>query len=146
MSNMPKPIVSRLMFTILLGSSFLLVGTVYHFCFRPDRIFLHMSIFIFSASLLKGGFLFYKVKAGNYELVEGICIGFTSKPLSKLRRVKFIDAEGVEITVHLPKTHKFIIEHKYRLYFSKQSSPLLGSDFIDTHLATDSFLGYEEVE
>jgi len=146
MSNMPKPLVAKLLYTLFLGIGFLAVGTAYYFGFSQDRIFLYMSIFVFAASLFKGGLLLYKVKTNRFETVEGICIGFVSKPFSKFRGVKFIDDEGIEATVRLPKNHKFSIERKYRLYFSKQTSPLVGSEFIDTHLATDSFLGYEEIE
>ena len=146
MSNAPRPLVTKLILTLLVGTGFLTVGAAYYFYFSPDHIFLYMSIFVFAASLFKGGLLIYMIKKGRYEVIEGICIGFTYKPFSKLRGVKFIDAEGIEATVRLPKEHKFSIERKYRLYFSKQRTALVGSDFIDTRLTTDSFLGYEEIE
>ena len=146
MTNIPKPLFSKLLFTILIGTGFLLFGAVYHFCFSPDKVFLYMSLFVFTASRFKGGLLFNKLKNGNYEVVEGICVGLSSKPFSKLRNVKFIDAEGIEATVRIPKNHKFQIERKYRLYFSKQPAVSVGSDFIDSRLAADSFLGYEEIE
>jgi len=145
MSDAPKPLLQKLLFTFLLGIGFILVGAAYYMYISPDRILLILSILVFAASLVKGGLLLYRIKIKNYEIVEGVCVGFTTKPLSKFRGVKFMDAQGNEATVRLPKNHKFMIEHRYRLYFSKNTAPPVGSEFIDTRLTTDSFLGYEEI-
>lgn len=56
-----------------------------------------------------------------------------------------IDSHGIEITLLLSKSALLKIGEPYRFYFQKGSRPVVGNDYLDAALSTNSFLGYEAI-
>jgi len=81
----------------------------------------------------------------NYEVVEGICAGISTPMLRRYRKVHLIDSHGIEITLLLSKSALLKIGEPYRFYFQKGSRPVVGNDYLDAALSTNSFLGYEAI-
>lgn len=65
-----------------------------------------------------------------------------TKP-SILRRKLPMNEQGAERTLLLSKSAKFQIGARYRFYFQTGSRPVVGNDYLDAALSTNSFLGYE---
>lgn len=120
------------------------IGVVYYFI-AGDGIFLGLSAIVFLFGILRGVSLYRLTARGDYERVEGTCIRITLKPLRKCRQIKIMDSQGVESTLMLTKQTKIKIGYRYRFYFKKDARPLLGSEYLDTALSTDCFLGCEEL-
>lgn len=62
---------------------------------------------------------------------------------SNYRKIQLIDGQGAERTLLLSKSAKFQIGARYRFYFQTGSRPVVGNDYLDAALSTNSFLGYE---
>ena len=120
------------------------IGGVYYLA-AGDGIFLALSALVFVFGILRGILLYRLIARGGYEQLEGTCIGITANPLRKYRKVKIMDDQGIESALMLAKQAKVKIGYRYRFYFKKDASPCLGSEYFDTALSTDCFLGYEEL-
>ena len=80
---------------------------------------------------------------GQYEIVEGVCSSVISPVIRRYRKIQLIDEQGAERTLLLSKSAKFQIGARYRFYFQTGSRPVVGNDYLDAALSTNSFLGYE---
>ena len=106
-------------------------------------LFLSLAVCFFS--FLKA-FEFYRVIAGEeYEIVEGTCISVMPKPLRKYRKIKIMDDNGNESTMLLGKQSKVKIGYRYRFYFKETQRLNFGSEYLDSSMSSDCFLGYEEL-
>ena len=56
-----------------------------------------------------------------------------------------MDDEGNESALLLGKHSKIQIRFRYRFYFKKTQRLTLGSEYFDSDLSSDCFLGYEEL-
>jgi hypothetical protein len=65
--------------------------------------------------------------------------------MQRFRKIKIKDNDGNETTLLLNKQSKIKIGERYRFYFKKTTRVTLGSDYLDTALSSDCFLGYEAV-
>lgn len=81
----------------------------------------------------------------EYEIVEGICVAVMPKPLRKYRKIKIMDDNGNESTMLLGKQSKVKIGYRYRFYFKETQRISLGSEYLDSAMSSDCFLGYEEL-
>ena len=63
--------------------------------------------------------------------------------IRRYRKIQLIDEQGAERTLLLSKSAKFQIGARYRFYFQTGSRPVVGNDYLDAALSTNSFLGYE---
>ena len=120
------------------------IGGVYYLVAR-DGIFLGLSALVFLFGILRGISLYRLIAHGGYEQVEGTCVGIAAKPLRKCRKVKIMDSQGIESALMLAKQVKIKIGYRYRFYFKRDARPFLGSEYLDTALSTDCFLGCEEL-
>lgn len=120
------------------------IGGVYYLV-AGDGIFLGLSALVFLFGILRGVSLYRLIARGGYEQVEGTCIGITAKPLRKCRQIKIMDSQGLESALMLAKQTKIKIGYRYRFYFKRDARPFLGSEYLDTALSTDCFLGCEEL-
>lgn len=69
-----------------------------------------------------------------------------SEPLfSKYKRIKIMDENGIEGVLLLHKHAHIRIGYCYCFFFKKGSHISFGNGFLATVLATDMFLGYEEL-
>lgn len=144
MKDFPSVLFRKWIFTLAVGGGCLGVGGVYFF-FAGDGVLLGLSGLVFGFSLLRGFLLYRTISRHEYETVEGTCISITNRPLRKCRRVKIMDNQGIESTLLLAKQAKIKIGYQYRFFFKKNARPSLGSEYFDTALSTDCFLGYEEL-
>lgn len=139
----PAPLRNRLLLTALLGVVCLLIGLAM-FLFAKDRVMLLLSAVVFIFSFYRAWSIYRVISRQEYEAVEGTCVGIVPKPLRKYRKIQIMDDEGNESTLLLGKHSKIKIGFRYRFYFKKTQRLTLGSEYFDSALSSDCFLGYEE--
>lgn len=140
----PAPLKRKLFLTCIVGTVCLLVG-IAMFLFLKDRmmLFLSLAVCVFSAGKVID---FYRVITGEkYEIVEGTCVAVVPKPLRKYRKIKIMDDNGNESTMLLGKQSKVKIGYRYRFFFKETQHISLGSEYLDSAMSSDHFLGYEEL-
>ena len=140
----PAPLRNRLVLTALLGIVCLLIGLAV-FLFARDRIILLLSVVVCLLSIYRAWMMYRVISRQEYETVEGTCVGIVPKPLRKYRKVRIMDEEGNESDLLLGKYSKIKIGFRYRFYFKKTQRLTLGSEYFDSALSSDCFLGYEEL-
>ena len=140
----PVPIKRKLFLTCIIGIVCLLVG-IAMFLLLKDRMMLFLSLAVCILSVGKV-LEYYRVIAGEeYEIVEGTCVAVMPKPLRKYRKIKIMDDNGNESTMLLGKQSKVKIGYRYRFYFKETQHISLGSEYLDSAMSSDCFLGYEEI-
>ena len=140
----PVPIKRKLFLTCIIGTVCLLVGLAM-FLLLKDRMMLFLSLAVCIFSIGKA-LEYYRVIAGEeYEIVEGTCVAVMPKPLRKYRKIKIMDDDGNESTMLLDKQSKVKIGYRYRFYFKETQHISLGSEYLDSAMSSDCFLGYEEL-
>lgn len=144
LKNFPRALFRKALLTLLTGAGCFLFGVAYYL-YAADRIFLILSCMVLLISLYKCFHIYSLVIKKRYETVEGICVGITSKMIGKCNKVKMMDEDGIESTLYLSKNSKLKIGHRYKLYFSQAPQINVGSEYLNTALATDSFLGFEDM-
>lgn len=140
----PSPLKRKLFLTCVVGTVCLLVG-IAMFLFLKDRmmLFLSLAVCVFSAGKAID---YYQVITGEkYEIVEGTCVAVMPKPLRKYRKIKIMDDNGNESTMLLGKQSKVKIGYRYRFFFKETQHISLGSEYLDSAMSSDCFLGYEEL-
>lgn len=142
--NAPAPLRRKLFLTALLGLLCLLIG-VAMFLFSKDRIMLLLSAAVCILSFYRAWSIYNTVCKQEYEVVEGTCVGITPKPMRKYRKVRIMDNEGNESALLLGKQSKIKIGFRYRFYFKKTQRFTIGSEYFDSALSSDCFLGFEEL-
>ena len=95
--------------------------------------------------MIRSAGLYHIMTQRRYEVVEGVCIRISAKPLRRFRKVYIMDADGRESALMLDKQAKVKIGFCYRFFFKQDSRPSLGSEYLDTALSTDRLLGLEEL-
>lgn len=140
----PGVLLKKIIITLLLGIGCLTVGAIYYIAAR-DTIFLALSAALFVGCAYRSGSLYCMMAGKHYCVAEGVCIGITPKPMRRYRSVRFMDAEGLETTLLLDKRTKVKIGYRYRIYFKRDQRPHFGSEYLDTALSADCFLGIEEL-
>ena len=144
MKDGPLPIERKLFLIGITGTICLLVG-IATFLLLKDRMMLFLSLAVCVLSFAKA-FEYYRVIAEDgYEIVEGTCVAVMPKPLRKYRKIKIMDDNGNESTMLLDKQAKIKIGYRYRFYFKETQQISLGSEYLDTAMSSDCFLGYEEL-
>lgn len=142
--DIPGVLALRLLFTVLIGTGCLAVGISYCL-FTRDMIFLALSGLVFLFSLLRGLSLWRTIAFRQYEVVEGTCVGITAKALRRQIKIRMMDENGEETALCLGKQSKVKIGFRYRFYIKSGRRLSLGSEYFDTALSTDQFLGFEEL-
>lgn len=140
----PPAIFRRWLSTLILGCVCLLVGVVAGAGFG-DGTLLVLSGAVFLFSLLRAALLCRVILRGDYETIQGVCVQISERPLQKCRRVRFLDAEGNEQTLLLGKQARLHIGYRYRFYLKRGGQPTFDSAWLQSSLATDQLLGYEEL-
>ena len=144
MKEAPAPLKRKLFLTCIVGTVCLLVG-IGMCLFLRDRMMLFLSLAVCVLSLGKA-FDYYRVMSDEkYEVVEGTCIAVMPKPLRKYRKIRIMDDNGNESSLLLGKQSKIKIGYRYRFYFKETDHISLGSEYFDSALSSDCFLGYEEL-
>lgn len=142
--NAPAPLRRRLILTILVGFACLLIGLAI-FLFAKDKTTLLLSAAVCILSFCRAWIISRIIIKQTYEVVEGTCVGIVPKPLRKYRKIRIMDDEGNESALLLGKHSKIQIGFRYRFYFKKTQRLTLGSEYFDSALSSDCFLGFEEL-
>ena len=144
LKNFPRALLQKVLFTALIGVVCLVVGAAY-FIFSRDTITLGLSGFVFAFSIIRCARLYNTIAKLKYEIVEGTCIGVSSKPFQKQVTVKIIDDAGIESSLRFGKQTKVKIGFRYRFYFKQGQRLSVGNAYFDTALSSDNFLAFEEL-
>ena len=142
--DFPKVLYNRMANTVYVGLGCFIMGTAYYF-YAHDRITVFLSGAVLLFSLWRAYDIYLNMSKEKYEVVEGICVGVSAKPLSKYNKVRFMNQDGIESTVHLGKQIKMKIGFQYRLFFSQREYVSTGSMRLDTALLSGNFFGLEEL-
>ena len=145
MEKSPAPLKRKLILTVSVGILCLLIGIAMS-VYSKDNMMLVLSLAVFGISAYKAYTVYRIASKEEYEAVERICISVIPKPIQRFRKIKIKDSDGNETTLLLNKQSKIKIGERYRFYFKKTTRVTLGSDYLDTALSSDCFLGYEMVE
>ncbi|WP_195543032.1 hypothetical protein [Massiliimalia timonensis] len=142
--NAPAPLKRKLFFTCIIGILCLLIG-IAMFLLVGDRIMLFLSLAVCVLSFGKAAGYHRIISGEKYETVEGTCVAVLPKPLRRYRKIKIMDDKGNESSMLLGKQSKVKIGYRYRFYFKETQHISLGSEYLDSAMSSDSFLGYEEL-
>lgn len=140
----PPVLKCKLLFTILAGIGVITISAIVHEVIG-DETLIYLGGIIFISCLLRCHTLWTILSKSNYEVIVGTCIGINTPPLRRYQKVTVMDESGIESTLLLQKQARIIIGKQYRFYFKKNTLPILGNNFFDSSLSTDSFLGFEEL-
>lgn len=140
----PRVLLQKFFITLFLGAGCLAVGAAY-FAAAKDTVFLALSGILSIGCVWRSYCLYRMIAHKQYNVTEGICVGITPKPLRRYRSVRLMDAEGLESTLLLDKRTQVKIGSQYRIYFKKDAQASLGSEYLDTALSGDCFLGIENL-
>lgn len=145
LKDFPKALRQKIAATVLIGAGCFLFGAAY-WIVTHDRVLLLLSAAVLGFSLYRGWGLYRTVSQGKYETVEGTCVGMAPRLLRRQSTIRVMDDEGIETSLRLGKQAKVKIGSRYRFYFKIGERAPLDSDFLNSMLASDLFLGYEAVE
>lgn len=138
----PKILLLKVVLTILVGIACFLFGTAYYF-YAADRVFFFLSLFVLAFSAHKALSVYLSVKNGKYDTVEGVCVGVSAKLTGRIKKVRIMDSDGLEITLKLHKSNKIKIGGKYRFYLQRASPIQPGNEYFNTLFAEGNLLGVE---
>lgn len=143
-ATLPNALRHKVFLTLITGAaSFLIAITV--FAGSGDRILLCLGTILFFLCIGKGYLLWRTLSMGDYETVIGVCIEITQPPLCRCRKITIISEHDTQLTLLLGKQTRIFIGSPYRFYFRKDTGFNWGSDYLNSALATDLFLGYEQL-
>lgn len=140
----PAPLKHKMFLTVIIGILDLLIGVAVYL-FSKDRTMLLLSGIVCVLSILRAWSILSTITGKQYETVEGTCVGIMPKPLRKYRKIRIMDDDGNESAVLLNKQTKVKIGYRYRFFFQKIQRFSLGSEYLDTAMSSNHFLGYEEL-
>jgi hypothetical protein len=137
-------LVRRVFLTLLTGAAGAVVGLA-GFLAAGDRILLGLSVAVCLCSLWKGILLWGVIKGGGYETVEGVCVGVTSPPFRRYKKIRIIDGNGMEGSLLLHSQARIRIGYRYRFFFKKGGGNYFKGEYLSAMLETGLFLGHEEM-
>lgn len=140
----PTPLKHKMFLTCLVGILCLLIGLAVCL-FLKDTVMLFLSLAVSALSIGKALEYYRLICIKAYEVVEGTCVAVLPKPLRKYRKIKIMDKDGNESTMLLSKQSKVKIGYRYRFYFKETQQLSFGSEYLDSAMSSDHFLGYEEL-
>ena len=139
----PAPLKEKFISLIVLSVIFWIVGICVALLFSDITMFI-LSVLVCICCIIKA-YMFYKtVSDEEYEVLEGSCISVSPILIRKQKKIKIKDNEGNERSLILSKHSKVSIGTEYKFYFKETKKISLGSEYFDSILSSDCFLGYEE--
>lgn len=140
----PQILKRKLLLTLFVGIGSVIVSLVF-FIVTGDRILMILGSILFVFCILHSCNIWRLVSNENYETEEGVCTGITSLPFQRYHRIHLLNKHGTEFTILLDRSNRLTVGTSYRIYFQKNSRPLVDSSYLDISLSTNAFLGYEEM-
>ncbi len=145
MEPMPKPLLRRLVLTLLVGTGCFFTGLVF-FLHERDTSFFILSILLFAGSAAKALLLGFQIKRKTYFVLEGICTDVRLRLLQNSHDIVLTDQDGNEHILRISRDHKIRPGVSYRLYFNSSGSIPSGQNPLLTKaVLTDNLLGVEEI-
>lgn len=146
MKPIPKPLLRRLVLTLLVGTGCLLVGIAFYFI-EKDSSFLFLSLLIFLFSMCRAFSTLFMVKRNSYVVLEGTCQSIHPMLLCKCNEIIMEDAEGNPSRLMIDRSQKLRPGESYRFYFKTPSGISPGKNpLFEKALLTDNLLGIESIE
>ena len=139
----PRVLKRKLYLTLLTGTAGVIVSFMVYMV-SADSMLLSMSGVIFLFCLFRSVSLWNIIRRDAYAAISGTCTGITVSPLRKYKRVQITDLSGREHSLLFSSHTAVQTGEKYCFYFQNENSPVLGNDYLDTMLSTNTFLGYEK--
>lgn len=139
----PAPLKEKFISLIVLSVIFWIVGICVALLFSDTTMFI-LSVLVCICCIIKAGMFYVTVSNKEYEVVEGSCISVTPILIRKQKKIKIKDNEGNERYLILSKHSRITIGTEYKFYFKETKRISLGSEYFDSVLSSDCFLGYEE--
>lgn len=139
----PAPLKEKYISLIFMGVAICLAGLCVSLLFK-DTTMLILSLLVCVCCLIRAGLFYETVSKKEYEAVKGVCLSTSHILIRKQKKVKILDGDGNERTFILSRHSKVSIGKEYIFYFKATKRISLGSEYFDSVLASDCFLGYEE--
>ena len=139
----PAPLKEKFVSLILMGALLWIVGICVALMFKDITMFI-LSLLVCVCCFIKAAMFYVTVANKEYETVTGTCISVSPILIRKQKKVKIMDNEGNERNLILGKHSKIAIGTEYCFYFKETKRISLGSEYFDSVLTSDCFLGYEE--
>jgi len=140
-SNIPKPIMVRLLMLFIGGVGCLLVGLIVSLA-TGDLAVLSMSLILGASFIAKGFLLKKKINKELIFSVSGVCVSIAPKLFGRYKRIELVNTDtGDDVYFVLPKKVLFKIGHVYTCYFDNQ---LINNQAGDFDLPTNGFLGFQD--
>lgn len=144
LKNFPGPIKEKLILLLIVGMLFWIVGICVTIIFA-DTVMFVLSLLICAFSLIKAAGLYLTISKEEYETVKGTCVSVSPILIRKQKKVKIKENDGNERLIILGRYAKIDIGKEYNFYFKKTKRISVGQEYFDSVLASDCFLGYEEI-
>lgn len=141
----PAPLKEKFISLIFMGILLCLVGICVALLFKDMTMFI-LSLLVCICCFIKAGTFYVTVSNKEYEAVTGACISVSPILIRKQKKVKILDGEENERSLILSRHSKIEIGKNYTFYFKSTKRISLGSEYFDSVLSSDCFLGYEEIK
>lgn len=141
----PGPLKEKFISLIVMGIVFWITGICVSLIFKDWAMFI-LSLLVCIFSFIKAGTFYVIVSNKEFETVTGTCISVSPILIRKQKKIKITDTEGNERAFILSKHSKIVIGNEYNFYFKETKRISLGSEYFDSVLSSDCFLGYEEAK
>lgn len=146
MEPISKPLLRRLVLTLLVGTGCFFTGLVF-FLHEKDTSFFILSILLFAGSAAKAILLGLQIKRKTYFVLEGICTDVRLRLFRNSHDIVLTDQDGNEHLLRISKDHKIRSGVSYRFYFkSSDSIPSGQNPLLAKTALTDNLLGVEEIK
>ena len=140
----PAPLKEKFISLILMGILLWIIGICVALIFKDMTMFI-LSLLACVFCFIKAGTFYVAVSNREYEAVTGTCISVSHILIRKQKKVKIADKDENERSLILGKHSKIEVGKNYTFYFKSTKRISLGSEYFDSVLSSDCFLGYEEI-
>ena len=143
LKEFPAPLKEKFISLLIMGILLWIIGVCVALIFKDMTMFI-LSLLVCIFCFIKAGVFYVTVSNKEYETVTGTCISVSPLLIHKQKKIKIIDNEGNERKLILGKHSKISIGMEYCFYFKETKQISLGSEYFDSVLSSDCFLGYEK--
>lgn len=141
----PAPLKEKFISLIVMGVLLWLVGICVALLFKDMTMFI-LSLLVCICCFIKAGTFYVTVSNEEYEAVKGTCILVSPIFIRKQKKIKIVDKDENERSLILGRHSKIDVGKSYTFYFKSTKRISLGSEYFDSVLSSDCFLGYEETK
>lgn len=141
----PAPLKEKFISLIAMGIFLWLVGICVALLFKDMTMFI-LSLLVCVCCFIKAGMFYVTVSNKDYEAVTGTCVSVSPIFIRKQKKIKIMDSDENERSLILGRHSKIEIGRSYTFYFKSTKRISLGSEYFDSVLSSDCFLGYEEIK